>query len=185
MIDRMIRAARLDSSLYEEAEHDLSLTGEALRVVVLVALLGGLGALLDHFVSGGRGGLGGALFSFLVYLVQAVVGWGIWAWLTYFIGTRVFHGTATWGELLRTIGYAYSPHVLDLFRFIPCLGPLLFAIAWIWSVVAGVVAVRQALDFDTGKAIGTVVIGWIIQAIVTGVVLLISGGAAAIGRAIG
>jgi hypothetical protein len=28
-------------------------------------------------------------------------------------------------------------------------------------LVCGVVAVRQALDFTTGKAIGTVILGWL------------------------
>ena len=28
-------------------------------------------------------------------------------------------------------------------------------LAWLWMVVCGVVAIRQALDFTTGRAIGT------------------------------
>lgn len=47
--------------------------------------------------------------------------------------------------------------------------------------MASVIAVRQALDFDTGKAIATCIIGWIVAFILTFVVAAIFGiGAAGI-----
>lgn len=155
MIQRMIRAARLDVNVYEELEHDPTLTNQAMTVVALVAILAGIGSFIAALFVGD---IVAAIVNLIVGVIVAVIGWAIWAWLTYFIGTRLFNGTATWGELLRTLGFAYSPQVLGILLFIPCVGPLLALVAWIWSVVAGVVAVRQALDFDTGKAVLTVVI---------------------------
>ena len=38
---------------------------------------------------------------------------------------------------------------------------LVRAIVAIWILVAGIIAIRQALDFDTGRAILTAVIGWL------------------------
>ena len=46
-----------------------------------------------------------------------------------------------------------------------------------WLLVTGIVAIRQALDFTTGKAILTAIIGWVIAVAVP--VLLV--GAAASG----
>ena len=34
-------------------------------------------------------------------------------------------------------------------------------IVGIWILIAGIIAIRQALDFSTGKAILTVVLGWL------------------------
>lgn len=159
-IDRMLRAARLDVKLYEEVEADTSATSQALLVVILVAVAGGIGS----FFSGGVVGL-------VTGIVVGVVGWAIWAFLTHLIGTKLFGGTATMGELLRTVGFAYSPGVLNILGFIPGLGALIGLVVFAWTIVAGVIAVRQALDFSTGKAIATVAIS---AAIVFFVVVVVS-----------
>lgn len=173
MIDRMMRASRLEVGLYEEVEHDLDATTQAFQVVVVVAVATGLGAGLGALFGGSVGGAVGAL---ILGVIVSVVGWLVWSYVTFWIGTTLFGGTATYGELLRTIGFASSPGVLRVLSFIPVLGSLLSLAVAIWTLIAGVIAVRQALDFDTGKAIATVVIGWVIAVILTGVVGLVAGG---------
>ncbi len=171
--NKMIRAARLDVSLYEEVEADEGATTEALVVVLIVAIAGGIGA------------LGGGLGGFILAIVSALVGWVVFAFLTYIIGTTLFGGTATMGEMLRTLGYAYSPGVLDILTIvsvIPCLGPLVALLivlfTWVWRLATTVVAVRQALDFDTTKAILTCLLGWLAGVVV---VFLVSGLGAGLG----
>ena len=83
-----------------------------------------------------------------------------WAGITYIIGDKILGGTATWGELLRTLGFAQSPGVLMILGIVPILGGLARLIVAIWLLVAGIIAIRQALDFSTGKAILTGVLGW-------------------------
>lgn len=104
--------------------------------------------------------------------------------MTYFVGTRFFGGTADWGELLRTIGFAQSPGVLYVLGIIPILGGLVRFAVMIWILVAGVIAIRQALDFSTGKAVLTAVLGWLALVIVMGIVAIVTGGAAILGGAI-
>ena len=87
--------------------------------------------------------------------------------MTYLIGTKLLGGVATWGELLRTIGFAQSPGVLMIFGIIPILGGLVRIIVMIWLLIAGIVAIRQALDFSTGKAVVTAVIGWVTLVLLT------------------
>src|SRR4051794_27665534 len=159
LIERMIRAARLEIGLYEEVEHDTTATTQALTVVVIVALAQAISA----GISGATGQAGGNIIVRIVgAILFALVGWAVWSYVTYFVGTRMFGGTATPGELLRCIGFAQSPQVLAILTFIPCLGAIIGLVVAIWSLIAGVIAVRQALDFDTGKAIITVIIGWVI-----------------------
>jgi hypothetical protein len=149
LTDRMIGAARLDVPTYEEVEADRTATGQAALVVAIVAVATAIGNVGD----GGLGIIGGLLGAFF--------GWAVWAGITYLIGTKLFGGHADWGELLRTLGFAQAPGVLNVLGIIPLFGGLVkFAVA-IWLLVAGVVAIRQALDVSTGKAVLTAVVGWL------------------------
>lgn len=160
LFDRMIRAAKLDASLYEEVEADETATTQALTVVLLSSICSGIGSAIGGALSGqGPGGIGlgliGGLFS-------ALIAWLIWSFITYLIGTKVFGGTASFNELLRTLGFSNSPGVLLILSFIPILGGLLSFGVWIWRLAAMVTAVKQALDFTTGKAVLTCIVGWIV-----------------------
>ena len=155
LVERMVRAARLDVTLYNEVEHDDTATTEALYVVVIAAVASGLGTLLGSF------GEGRGLVGLASEVLTMMLNWVIWSYVTYFVGTRLFHGTATPGEMLRTLGFAMAPGVLNVLGFLPCIGGLVRLAVLIWMLVAGVVAVREALDFDTPKAISTVLVGWV------------------------
>ncbi len=179
MFNRMIRAAKLDVPFYNEVEADTSLNQEALMVVILVSIAAGIGSFLQGLFAGR---IGDAIIGLVLGVVAGVVGYYIWAYITYFVGTNLFKGTANVGELLRTLGYASSPKLLGILVFIPCVGPLAALAGAIWSLVAGVVAVREALDFDTGKAIITVIIGWVIILLISLAIALVLGvGAAGLG----
>jgi hypothetical protein len=158
LLERMMRAARLDVNLYEEVEHDLNATSQAATVVGIVALCAGLGNGIAMAIAG-QTGL--AIMAFVGGIVMAFIGWIAWAYITYFVGTSLFKAEATPGELLRTVGFAQSPGVVMLLAFIPILGGLVGLVAAIWMLIAGVIALRQALDVTTMQAIITAVIGWI------------------------
>ena len=162
--ERMIRAAKLDASLYEEVEADRGALGQATAVVVLASLAAGFGAFA-------HGGVGGFLFG----TIAALAGWYVWAFLTYWIGTRFLpepQTQADYGELLRTIGFSSAPGVIRVLGIIPALTGLVFLVASIWMLVAMVIAVRQALDYTgTLRAVGVCLIGWIVQVLILAVVL--------------
>ena len=162
--ERMIRAAKLDASLYEEVEVDRGALGQATTVVLLASVAAGVGA-------SAAGGIGGLLFG----TISALVGWYIWAFLTYWIGTRFLPEPQTssdYGELLRTIGFSSAPGVIRVLGIIPGLTTLVFLAASIWMLVAMVIAVRQALDYTgTLRAVGVCVIGWIVQVLILAVLL--------------
>jgi len=174
----MIRAARLEPDLYEEVEADQNATTQALIVVVIVAVAGGIGGLLSAVInsSSGRSPIGALVGP----IIAALIGWLVWSYVTYFIGTRLFAGRATPGELLRTIGFAQSPGILNILSFIPILGGIISLVVAIWLLIAGVVAVRQALDFDTGKAILTTILGWLALVVITALLAFLGFGAAAV-----
>jgi hypothetical protein len=116
--------------------------------------------------------------------IGALIGWFIWAGVTYLIGTKLLpepQTKADMGELLRTIGFSASPGVLRIFGIIPVIGMLVSFAASIWMLVAMVIAVRQALDYQsTGRAVGVCIIGFVIQWIVLSTIMLMFGAGAAI-----
>ena len=149
IVDRMGGAAMLDVATYEEVEHDNDATGQAAVVVIIVAICTAIGAVWR----GGPSIIGGP--------ISAILGWLMWSAITYVIGDKMLGGTATWGELLRTIGFAQAPGVLMIFGIVPILGGFVRLVVGLWLLVTGVVAIRQALDFSTGKAIATALLGWL------------------------
>jgi len=158
LISRMWRAILLKSSLYEEVEADKSANVQAGLVVVIVAIATAIGSGLASLTAGG---LMAAVWS----LVLALVGWLLWALVVYLIGAKIMKGKQTqsnWGEVARTIGFANSPGIFRILAFIPLVGWIISIVAWIWILIAGIVAVRAALDFSTGRAIITVLIGWLV-----------------------
>lgn len=155
--ERMMGAATFNTSVYEEVEHDTTATGQAALVVALVAIAAAIGA--------SEGGIGTAIGG----LIAAFVSWLIWAGITYLVGDKLLGGTATWGELLRTLGFAQAPGVLYVLGIIPFLGGMIRFVVGVWILVLGVIAIRQALDFGTGKAIVTA----LLAAIIAGVVMFL------------
>ena len=167
--DRIIRSAKLDVKLYEEVEADKGAMVQAMVVVILSSIAGGVGSL-------GKGGLSGLIWGTAI----ALVAWYVWAYITYIVGTKLLpepQTNADYGELLRTIGFSSSPGLIRILGIIPGLAGLVFLIAGIWMLVAMVVAVRQALDYkSTLRAIGVCVIGWIIQALIIALFFSVFGG---------
>ena len=176
LLQRMIRAARLDAALYEEVEADTSLTRQAATVVAIVSVCQGLGSLVTMVMRGASGSqvLPGLVFA----LIGPLVGWVVWSSTAYWIGTRLFGGTATPGELLRTLGFAQTPLVLGLLSFLPSAGGLTGFIGGLWALAASVVAICQGLDVTTGKAIVTALVGGLIWYVVyLGILMAFSLGA--------
>ena len=164
-VERMIGAAKLDAKVFEEVEADQTATPQAVGVVVLASLAAGLA-------------VGDGVRGLVVGTLAGLVGWVIWAWLIYVIGTRWLPESETKsdiGELLRVIGFATSPGVLRVIGVVPFLAALVMAVTAVWTLVAVVVAVRQALDYrSTGRAVGVCLIGWIVQIVIFGLLGFVS-----------
>jgi hypothetical protein len=170
MIDRMIRATKLDVSLYEEVETDASATGQALAVVIIVALVT---AVI---------GIGEGFAVAILGVVFSLIGWALWAAITYFIGTKLLPEPQThadWGQMARVLGFAQSVGVLRVFGIIPFIGGLVLFVVAIWQLIAMVVAVRQGLDYtSTFRAVGVVLIGFIPYVVLLGILTWLTAPAA-------
>ncbi len=168
-LDRIVRAAKLDVNLYEEVEADKGAMSQAMGVVVLSSVAAGIGSI-------GQIGIKGVIIG----TITALIAWYVWAYITYFIGTKILpepQTKADHGELLRTIGFSSSPGLLRILAIIPGIGGIIFMITSVWMLVAMVIAVRQALDYQsTLRAVGVCIIGWVIQAIILTILFMVLGG---------
>jgi len=167
--ERLIGAAKLDIKIYEEVENDKGAMNQAMLVVILSSLAAGIGVI-------GTAGVGGLLMG----TIMALIGWFVWAYITYVVGTKILpeqQTKANLGELLRTIAFSSSPGLIRILGVIPGLSFLVYSVAAIWMLAAMVVAVRQALDYHSAwRAVGVCIIGWIIQALTIALFFSMFGG---------
>ena len=161
--DRVIGALRLNVATFEDVERDQSATGQAAMVVLAGAISGGLGT--------------GRLSGIVLGAILGVAGWAVAAYVLMFVGTRLLPGKNTeadFGQVARTIGFAQAPYLLGILGIIPVLGYLIRIVLSIWVLVAMVIAVRQALDYDdTFRAVVVCVIAWVIMFAMTMIVAML------------
>ena len=164
--NRALRAAKLDASLFDEVMAD----AKAMTQAIIVVFIYGAAVAYGTF---GRAGVAGINSAILITLI----GWYIWAFSTYFAGVRLFPETGTTGDrkaFMRAMGFASAPGWLRLLGLVPGLGGVIFVGASVWMLVAAVVAVKKALNYEsTYRAAGITVVCWILSTIFQGLLYII------------
>ncbi len=157
---RMLRAAALHADTYEEVEADPSSIRQALLIVAVASACAGLGAwgrtLAGHELA--EGSLPLVSYVALVSLEPFLI-WLAAGAFAYMVGATFLAGPETetdYAEVLRTTGFAFTPGILSALGWLPDpIGLAALALARVWILIACIVAVRQALDFTTLRALGT------------------------------
>jgi hypothetical protein len=154
-LQRLIGAMALDPAIYEEVEADPAAASQAFVVVILSSMATGIGAL-------GFGGMSALGVGFIT--ITSLLAWAAWALVTFEVGVRIMPAPETRsnpGELLRTIGFAATPGILNLFAVLPSITAPVFLVTSIWMLLTMIVAVRHALDYrSTARAVAVCVLGW-------------------------
>jgi hypothetical protein len=158
--DRVIGAIQIQPATFEEVEHDATATMQAAAVVAMASLARGIAAFRFAGVTG-----------IVTMVILGLIGWVIGSLVLYIVGTRLLPGKNTqadFGQMLRTAGFAQAAGILGVVGIIPFLGFLTSIVVGIWILIALVVAVRQALDYeDTMKAVVVCIVAWVIMFVVT------------------
>ena len=161
---RLAGAAMLDPATYEEVEADRGATMQAIGVVVLASLAAGVGAR-------GAAGARPALEFFVFGTIVSLAVWAGFAVLAFQVGARLLPRPETRtdvGELLRTLGFAAAPGLLQVFAVFSGLTVPIFVVAIVWTVAASVIAVRQALDYSsTRRAVAVCGLAWLLALLLT------------------
>lgn len=169
---RMVRASLLHADTFEEVEADRSSIVQATLVVVGSCLAAVIGSWMR--VAMGTPLPDGALpleWHLALVGIEPMVTWLAGSAFAFMVGASFFRGPETetdYLEVLRTTGFAFTPGLFAGIVWLPPsgLGIVLVGLLRVWIVVASVVALRQALDFTTGRALGTygvaVMLLWIV-----------------------
>ncbi len=165
----MLRCALFHADTYEEVEADRSSIGQAASVVLLAASSAAAGAWLETFTWHAAQATSklGLTLEMAARAIEPLAFWLGGAAFAYMVGSSFFRGEETetdYAEVLRTTGFAFAPGLLSFLAFLP---PAAFGLSVVWTlrfwmVVTVMIAVRQALDFTTARAIGTVTVGWVL-----------------------
>jgi len=152
---RLLGTARLDAHAFEEIEADPRSLAQAALVVALACAAIAFATAVD----GARAGTAPARLGFqvAVHALVPALGWLGGSAFAYMVGASFLRGphtTTDYREVLRTTGFALGPGILRVLACAPppALGLAIDLGATLWMLVAGVVAVRQALDFSTRAA---------------------------------
>jgi hypothetical protein len=164
IIQRSLGIVQLNDATYEEIEHDTSALPQAVIVVLVAGLAGGIGSIDD------------SVWGIIAGPIGALVGWAVASFFIYMVGTRLLPSTLTQadlGQVLRLYGYAAVPGVANVLGFIPVVGAIVALAAGIWGIVCAVKAIMHSLEMSIVRAIVTAIVASIVAAVVIGVVALI------------
>jgi hypothetical protein len=160
LMQRIMRAIKLDGSLYEEVEADSGALMQSIVVILISSLAAGIGSIWSLGISGI---ISGTLSTFILWL--------IWAYITYLIGVKFLPEEttqSTYAELLRTTGFASAAGIIRVLGIIPGIGSIINLIAWIWMLIAMVVAVKHALDYSNMvRSAAVCILGWIVYVVIS------------------
>ncbi|MGH2524874.1 MAG: YIP1 family protein [Anaerolineales bacterium] len=147
--NRVMRVLQFDTPVYREVAADQNAMGQAAVVVIVAAILNAIG-------------LAGLGFSVvLVSVVASLVGFAVYAAVAAGVSRSLFQGRTNFQEMGRTLGFAYAWYSLGILGLIPVVGGILALLGLLAAIIAGVVALRESSEFDTTKAVITVVIAGI------------------------
>jgi hypothetical protein len=156
---------KLEPSAFEDVERDPTAIGQAVGVIVLAAVSAGIGNIY-------WGGITGIVTA----AITSLIGFLIWSLIVWLVGTKLMPDPSTkadFAETFRVLGFSAAPGLLSFITIIPLLGYLIMFVIWLWQMASMIVAVKAVLDYSTiGKAIVVVLIGFIINLIITALVLV-------------
>ena len=156
LVSRVAGAVQLQAATFEDVEHNPSATVQAALVVAASHLAQAVGTIRY-----------GAYSGIAMAVIAGLVGWVIGAGVLLFVGTKLFpekNTEADMGQMLRTLGFAQAAGLFGILGLVPLLALPIFWVCNIWILVAMVIAVRQALDYDnTTRAIVVCIVAWLIM----------------------
>ncbi len=168
MLSRLLGVLTLRARAYREIADDRSATGQAAILVIVVALIAGIGGavVLGNF---------GQIFSFLqpsggtvryaiTTILYTILGWMFTSWVFAYVSRIILKSKTTTLQMARVFGYI---QVFAFLEIIPWIGN---ALAFVLSLVGAIIGIREASRFDTGKAIITAIAGFVVYLIIVALI---------------
>jgi len=189
LMQRIIGAFTFKREVYADVKADTSFTPTAWGIVIGVNLLNQLAAYLAAtaiatVTIGALGGLGdlgttaavatGSLVGAIISVVISVVAFAIGVYVVMFVAKAMFQSTATFDQLVRTMGLASVWGIIGFLVILAVISPAFLCLVGIvglagsvLSAISSAIAVKEAIGLDWTQTIITIVIAWVAIFIVT------------------
>lgn len=173
---RMVGAAKLDPNVVRILSDDRHFTGQAIGVLVLVALSYGIGFTLFTGSMTGSLSLYEGTVGSLTRMILSCFSAFLWSITTFLVGTKLFGGRSSYWELARPFFFATTPGLLLILNSIP-VPPLptqdrmrpfpwfqtgVTTVSTVWLFLAQTFVLKQVMGFDTQRTLLTVGVGFLI-----------------------
>ena len=179
VFNRILRLARLDTTVFDEVRDDQRELLPAILIVAISALLAGIGVWLWLiFVKPSGLDVSHSDVIIKVWLLGtlfAVVLWAVWVAVTYVVLVQFYREQADLQQLLRTMGYAAFPFALSLLMLIPGLSFGIGLLAVVLWFVMSIYAVQVATTATSDRVIMATLAGFAVFAIVMSLIARESG----------
>ena len=166
LTNRMVRAAKLDPTLYAEVIADPKSHGHAVWVVGFFAIFTGFGT----FSRAGATAVN-------ICTITALIAWYVWAFTVFYAGSRFLRVPGHQVDrkaVMRVMAFACAPGIL---RILGLFLPISLGLFWgtaIWSIISAVVGVKQALQVpSTNKVAFLCITCWLAAAFFQGVLIVV------------
>jgi len=163
---RMVRAAKLDPTLFAEVIADPKSHGHAVWIVGFFAIFTGFGT----FSRAGATAVN-------IGTISALVAWYVWAFTVFYAGSRFLRVTGHQVDrkaIMRVMAFACAPGIL---RIVGLIVPISLGLFWgtaIWSIIAAVVGVKQALQVPSTNQVAFLCItSWVAASFFQGILIVV------------
>ncbi len=170
VINRLVRLAKLDTTVFDEVRDDANELIPAIVITVVSALLAGLGALL--FWSVVASGTPDRVFVNQVIFgsIFMAVMYGVAVLVVYVVMVQMFKVQVELYALARTMGYASFPLAACILMFIPILWPVFAIVPLALLLVTTIYAVQSATSAESNQVVIASLIGFAVFVLVLGVI---------------
>jgi hypothetical protein len=170
MVNRIVRLAKLDTTVFDEVRDDEKELIPAILVAVISTLLSAIGAWLYLMFKAPNGidvAFGKVLTKeILLGSIFSLVLWGVWVGTVYVVLVQFFKEQADIQSLLRTMGYAAFPLSIALFMFITPLSLGICVTAMVVWFVMSTYAIQATTSASSDHVVMANAAGFLIFAVV-------------------
>jgi hypothetical protein len=154
ILNRLVRLAKLDTTVFDEVRDDAAELIPALIVAGVSCFLAGLGAMLFYSVNDfGSYPEDKFLNMFILGSAFMAAMYAVWVLIVYVVLVQAYKATADLQSLFRTMGYASAPLALSVLMFIPFVYPVLAIVPIALLLVLTIYAVQSASNAESTQVV--------------------------------
>jgi hypothetical protein len=170
IINRLIRLAKLDTSVFDEVRDDPAELIPALIIAGVSALLAGLGGFLFWQVNFDFEPDNLFINTFIMGGIFMAALYGVWVLLAYVVLVQIYKASADLTSLFRTMGYAAAPLALSVLMFIPVLYPVFAILPLVLLFVMSIYAAQAVTNADSTQVVMANLVGMAVFVLVLSMV---------------